>query len=130
MNIKVKNIKPGHCELWYNEKRGNRYEKLAIINKLDNDTWHWWPTCYTYLPEEPPVRSHRTRSEAILDCKRTALAKHFETALIRQPRPSQHYHSPRWDALMDIAKSGCFSFDEQMEFKKRAETFAYKFAAM
>ena len=122
MRFRVKNIKPGYCEVWANTYDGGRYERIAIVRRLDNDGWHWAATDYFILPEDNFV-AQSTRRDCIIDCERTALIRQMKHAIEQQPRESEHWHSPRRDALADIDRSRLFTRDEMEEMQRRLETF-------
>jgi len=121
MRFRVTNIKPGYCEIWANERDGQRYERIATVNRLDNG-WHWLATDYHILPEDNYV-AQSTRLWCINDCKRTALKRLVERAISQQSKESQHWHSPRRDAWCTVSASHLFTQDELKEIKKRLTTF-------
>jgi hypothetical protein len=124
MRFRVQNIRKGYCEVWANERDGQRYKRMAEVRRLDNGGWHWLATDYYILPEENYV-AQGTRHDCICDCKKTALKRLVRHAIERQPRESQHWHSPRRDAWHDV-KSHSYLFamhGELEEIKKRLTTF-------
>lgn len=50
MRFRVQNIKKGYCEVWANERPGQRYECIAKVRRLENG-WHWLATDYHILTE-------------------------------------------------------------------------------
>ena len=127
MRFLVKNIRKGYCEVWANERDGQRYECIATVKRLDNGGWHcggwhWHSTDYYILPEVNYV-AQSTRRECVNDCMRTALKKLVERAIERQPKDSQHWHSPRRDAFFDVKRSYLFTGEEMEEMAKRLTTF-------
>jgi len=121
MRFRVKNIKKGHCEVWANERDGQRYERIAFVKRLDKG-WHWSATDYLVLPEDNYV-AQGTRRECIADCKRTALKRLVEHAIEQQPHESPHWHSPRRDALCAVEDSHVFTWEEREEIKGRLLAF-------
>lgn len=122
MRFRVQNIRSGYCEVWANERDGQRYERIAKVKRLDNGVWHWLATDYYILPEDNYV-AQGTRRECINDCKRTALRRLVERAINQQPKESPHWHSPRRDALNDVKNSHLFTFDEVEEIAQRLRKF-------
>ena len=122
MRFRVKNIRKGYCEVWANEHDGGRYERIAEVKRLDNGGWHWLATDYYILPEDNYV-AQITQRKCVNDCMRTALMRLVERAIERQPKESQHWHSPRRDALSDVERSYLFNYGEMEEIKRRLETF-------
>ena len=122
MRFRVQNIRPGYCEIWANERTGQRYRKIAIVKQLDNKGWHWLATDYYILPEENYV-AQSTRRHCIKDCKRTALMRLAEHAIDRQPKESPHWHSPRRDAWGTVTASHLFTQVELGAIKERLESF-------
>ena len=124
MRFRVKNIRKGYCEVWANERDGQRYERIAEVRRLDNGGWHWLATNYHILPEENYV-AQSTRRECVDDCMKTALKMLVRHAIERQPRESQHWHSPRRDAWSDVERHRhLFAMHGEIEaVKKRLETF-------
>lgn len=121
MRFRVQNIKPGYCEIWANERDGQRYERMACVTRLDNG-WHWLATDYHILPEDNHV-AQSTRRGCIVNCKRTALMRLVEHAIERQPKETSHWHSPRRDAMADVRRSHLFTREEMEEMRRRLETF-------
>lgn len=121
MRFRVTNIKPGYCEIWANERDGQRYERIATVKRLDNG-WHWLATDYHILSEDNYV-AQGTRRECIVDCMRTALSRLVTHAIEQQPKESRHWHSPRWDAWCTVTASHLFTQDELKEIEKRLTTF-------
>lgn len=120
MNLRVRNIRPGYCELWANGYPGGRYELAAKVRRMD-DGWRWECMSVSVVPdvERPPFQ---TRGECVTDCKRTALLYLAEQAIEReQARPSLRWHKRRStrDALHSMRESGCFSVAEVEEMAKR-----------
>ena len=124
MRFRVQNIRKGYCEVWANERDGQRYERIAKVKRLDNGGWHWLATDYYILPEENYVAQSTSR-ECINDCMRTALKMLVRHAIERQPKESQHWHSPRRDAWSDVERHRhLFAMHGEIEaIKKRLETF-------
>lgn len=123
MRFRVQNIRKGYCEVWANEHDGQRYERIATVKRLDNG-WHWLATDHHILPEENYV-AQGTRHDCICDCKKTALKRLVRHAIERQPRESQHWHSPRRDAWHDVKRhSYLFAMHGELEeIEKRLTTF-------
>ena len=121
MRFRVQNIRPGYCEIWANERTGQRYWRIASVKQLDNG-WHWLATDYYILPEDNYV-AQRTRRQCINDCKRTALMRLVEHAIDRQSMESSHWHSPRRDAWCTVTASNLFTQDELGAIKERLEAF-------
>ena len=126
MRFRVKNIRKGYCEVWANERDGQRYERIAKVKRLDNG-WHWLATDYYILPEENYV-AQSTRRECVNDCMKTALKRLVERAIEQQPKESQHWHSPRRDALSAVyvnmyGHKLFFTPEEMDEIERRLETF-------
>ena len=124
MRFRVQNIKPGYCEIWANEYPGQRYLRLALVMYDDEaKTWHW--SAKSKPPLFMPHYSYefRTRREAIVNCKRTALKMLVECAIAQQTEESPHWHSPRRDAWCDVMESNLFTWEEEDEIKKRLMTF-------
>lgn len=123
MRFRVTNIRPGYCEIWANERDVGRYQKLAIIVR-DEGMWSWHAK-----EHEPPfdipfyTREFKHRLACITDCERTALVRQMVRAIERQPKESQHWHSPRRDALADMERSHLFTWEEMEQWCKRAATF-------
>jgi hypothetical protein len=121
MRFRVKNIRKGYCEVWANERDGQRYGRMAVIHRHKGG-WYWNSTDYHVLPpstKEP----HGTRRECINDCMRTALKRLVEHAIERQPKESPHWHSPRRDAWCDVMRSYLFTDEEMEEMAKMLMTF-------
>ena len=123
MRFRVKNIRKGYCEVWANERDGQRYERIAEIRRLDNG-WHWLATDYHILPEENYV-AQSTRRECVNDCMKTALKMLVRHAIERQPKESQHWHSPRRDAWSDVERQRhLFTMHGEIEaIRERLTTF-------
>lgn len=122
MRFRVRNVRYGYCEVWANERDGQRYGRMAAIYR-NKDGWHWLATdCYA-LPEKNYV-AQSTRRECINDCMRTALKRLVEHAIERQPKESPHWHSPRRDAWCDVMRyDDLFSRVELEEMDKMLKTF-------
>lgn len=121
MRFRVQNIRPGYCEIWANERTGQRYSRIAFVKRLDNG-WHWLADDYYILPEENYV-AQSTRRDCINDCKRTALLRLVEHAIERQPNESKHWHSPRRDTWCTVTASHLFTQNELGAIKTRLTTF-------
>lgn len=121
MRFRVQNIRPGYCEVWENERDGQRYKCIATVKRLDNG-WHWLAVDHHILPERNYV-AQGTRRDCINDCKRTALSRLVAHAIEQQPNESPHWHSPRRDAWCTVTASRLFTQDELKEIKKRLTTF-------
>ena len=124
MRFRVKNIRKGYCEVWVNERDGQRYERISEVRRLDNGGWHWLATDYYILPEENYV-AQGTRRECVGDCMKTALKMLVRHAIEKQPKESKHWHSPRRDAWHDVWRYRyLFAMHGEIEaIKKRLETF-------
>lgn len=121
MRFRVKNVRKGYCEVWANERDGQRYERMAVIHR-SKDGWRWNSVNYHVLPpsaKEP----FGTRRECVNDCMRTALKRLVEHAIERQPKESPHWHSPRRDAFFDVERGYLFSYVELEEMDKRLKAF-------
>lgn len=129
MNFRVQNIKPGYCEIWANTSHGARYQRLAVVmrDKSSNgkgESWHW-----SAKHDEPPffmpsrTGEFCTRYECIIDCERLALKSLVERAIREQPQESEHWHSPRRDALSEVVASHFFTPDEVAAISHRLNTF-------
>lgn len=123
MRFRVTSIRPGYCEVWANERDGERYQKLAVIVR-DEGMWSWHAK-----EHEPPfdmpfyTREFEHRLACIIDCERTALIRQMKHAIERQPKKSKHWHSPRRDAFADMERSHLFTLEELEQWAKRAHTF-------
>ena len=122
MRFRVQNIRPVYCEVWANEHDGQRYERIAVVTRLDNG-WHWLATNYYILPEDNYV-AQSTRRGRVNECKRTALKRLVEHAINQQPKESQHWHSPRNDAWCMVTASHLFTQEELRVIKKELITFS------
>ncbi len=121
MRFCVKKVRKGYCEVWANERDGQRYKLMAVIHR-SKDGWRWNSVDYHVLPpsaKEP----FGTRRECVNDCMRTALKWLVEHAIERQPRESPHWHSPRRDAFFDVKRSYLFTGEEIEEIAKTLMTF-------
>lgn len=129
MRFRVQNIRKGYCEVWANERDGQRYQKLAVVvheNLPDDKSWHW-----SAKHDEPPfympyfTTAFPTRTMCILDCEKWALKMLVKHAIERQPKESQHWHSQRWDAWSDVERHRhLFAMHGEIEaIKRRLETF-------
>ena len=122
MRFRVTSIRPGHCEVWANERDGERYGRIAIIKRLGDIGWRWSATDYFILPEDNFV-VQSTRRDCIVDCERTALIRQMEQAIERQPKESEHWHSPRRDALADMQRSHLLTSNELEQWERKSRTF-------
>lgn len=129
MRFRVQNIRPGYCEIWANKYDGQRYQKLAVViheNLPDDKSWHW-----SAKENEPPfymphsTTAFPTRTVCIEDCEKWALKRLVKRAIERQPKESQHWHSPRRDAWSDVERHRhLFAMHGEIEaIKERLETF-------
>ena len=124
MRFRVQNIRKGYCEVWANEHDGERYQKLAVVMRDDDGSWRW-----SARHDKPPfympwyTYEFNSRRKCINNCMRTALMRLVERSIEQQPKESQHYHSPRRDALFDVKRSYLFNYGEMEEIKRRLETF-------
>ena len=126
MRFRVQNIRKGYCEVWANERDGQRYQKLATVMRDDDGSWRW-----SARHDKPPffmpwyTYEFKSRRECINDCMKTALKSLVRHAIERQPKESQHWHSPRRDAWCDVERY-MYLFDMAGEIeaiKRRLETF-------
>ena len=120
MNLMVRNIRPGYCEVWANRWPGGRYELAAKVRRMD-DGWRWVSMSVSVVPDH--IRPlFQTRGECVTDCKRTALLYLAEQAIeIERAHPTRrlHKHRPTRDALHSMRESGCFSIAEVEEMAER-----------
>lgn len=125
MRFRVQNIRKGYCEVWANEHDGERYQQLAVVMRDDDGSWRW-----SARHDKPPffmpwyTYEFESRHECINDCKRTALKRLVERAMERQPKESQHWHSPRRDAWCDVRRHDyLFTHVELEEIDKKLKAF-------
>lgn len=122
MKFRTQNVRKGYCEIWWNERDGQWYKRMAVIHRHKGG-WHWNSTDYHVLPpsaKEP----YGTRRECVNDCMRAALKRLVEHVIERQPKESQYWHSPRRDAWHDVRRYDyLFSCAELEEMDKRLKTF-------
>ena len=129
MRFRVQNVRKGYCEVWANEHDGRRYQRLAVVmreNLPDDRCWHW-----SAKENKPPFHmphittAFPTRTMCIEDCERWALKRLVDRAIERQPKESQHWHSPRRDAWSDVERHRhLFTMHGEIEaIKERLETF-------
>ena len=131
MRFRVKNIRKGYCEVWANERDGERYKHLAVVLRDESSSgrgksWHW-----SAKPDEPPfhmpyrTNEFGTRRECVNHCMKTALKMLVRHAIERQPEESQHWHSPRRDAWSDVERHRhLFAMHGEIEaIEERLETF-------
>lgn len=121
MRFRVTSIRPGYCEVFANRYDGGRYERIAYVKRLDN-CWHWVAVDYFILPEENFL-VQSTRRKCIINCKKTALIRQMEHAIARQPKESEHWHSPRRDALADMQRSHLLTSNELEQWERKSRTF-------
>jgi len=122
VRFRVTNIRPGYCEVWANERDGERYARIAIVKRLGDLGWRWKATDYFILPEENFL-VQSTRRKCIINCKKTALIRQMEHAIARQPKESEHWHSPRRDALADMQRSHLLTSNELEQWERKSRTF-------
>ena len=123
MNFRVRNIKQGHCEIWANDRPGQRYRRIAKVKRLDSGGWRWLATDHDVLPDENHV-AQRTRLYCVIDCERWALKRLVERAIKEQTEESQFWCSPRRLALSNVHEfRWLFTFDEMEEIERRLKTF-------
>ena len=124
MRFRVKNIRPGYCEVWANERDGQRYQLLAVVMRDDDMSWRW-SARHNDSPFHMPFYTYgfATRRDAVRGCERAALRRLLERAIQQQPKESPHWHSPRRDALCEVRRSGLFTLAELYEIEKRLTTF-------
>ena len=126
MRFRFQNIHKGYCEVWANERDGQRYQKLAVVTRDDDGSWHW-----SAKHDKPPffmplcTQWFKSRHECVYDCMKKALKRMVDRAVERQPKESQHWHSPRRDALSDVERHRqLFYMHGEIEaIKERLETF-------
>jgi len=130
MRFRVQNIRKGYCEVWANERDGQRYQRLACVMRDKNTGgagYVWvWSAKHNEPPFYMPFFTHEfdTRHEAVLDCEKWALKRLVERAIERQPKESPHWHSPRRDAWCDVRRHDyLFTHDELEEIDKKLKTF-------
>lgn len=127
MRFRVQNIRKGYCEVWANERDGQRYRWIAYVKRL-NDGWQWLRVgrC-VYRDGLLPDENHtiqRTRRDCVNDCMKMALKRLVNRAIEQQPKESPHWHSPRRDAWCDVSRHDyLFAHDELEEIDKRLKTF-------
>lgn len=131
MRFRVKNIRNGYCEVWANERDGQRYQRLACVmrDKSTGGAGHVW--VWSAKHNEPPffmpffTTTFPTRTMCIEDCEKWAIKMLVRHAIERQPKESPHWHSPRRDAWHDVERHRhLFTMYGEMEaIKERLETF-------
>lgn len=122
MRFRVRNVRKGYCEVWANERSGERYSQIATVRCVSNGSWLWQATDYYLLPERNSV-TQTTKRECIRDCERTALLRLVALAIKSQRRESVHFHSRRRDAGIAVDGSRLFTMGERVEIWKRLESF-------
>lgn len=125
MNFRVQNVHKGHCEVWANMQVGQRYRRMAVVERDPSDgMWRWAAGGCSPAFEMPFLTyAFPTRSACIRDCKRRALMVVVRKAIEEQDHESVEWHSPRRDAWCTVTASHVFTEDELREIKRRLETF-------
>ena len=130
MNFRVQSIKRGYCEIWANTRTGQRYQRLAAVQRDEkkdggDGKWRW-----AARHDEPPffmpwfTYAFDTRKECVENCEKWALKRMVDRAIAQQTEESPHWHSPRRDAWCNVtAFIWLFTSEELSDIKRRLMTF-------
>ena len=126
MNLRVRNVRRGYCEVLANEQSGQRYHILAVITKDADGLWRWrsGDDYIEFLPWTPHASDgFRTRGECVADCERWAYRQMVDEAVRRQPTPSVQLNCARNRAVCELSSTSLFTKEEMRHLRKMLASY-------
>ena len=126
MNLCVRNIRRGHCEVLANEQSGQRYHTFAVVTKDADGLWRWrsGDDDIEFLAQMAHYSDgFRTRGECVADCEKWAYRQMVDEAVRRQPTPSVQLNCARNRAVCELSSTSLFTAEEMRHLRKMLASY-------